>query len=270
MAGSKTVDAPTVQLRALDVGPLWARKGPHPIGPTHPRSQRGPALLWPCLSCLMTPKNEWVLPIETKILEPSAYLPHFPRSKYRKEDTFCNRSFWKSRDMCGFAKSLPISLQPTLRWGRHLSSLWEYRLAFPCSFRVRSSLNQAISPLWNPMCAHSDSSFPAIGFCLNGFLWYRVSSLSFQVIEIQASFSTQGPLRLESGPSGPTRIASPSLLPWIKHLVSPLPNPSSLRVLRFLQWVPVCIRARKTCVHVCVLTPQCNCWLLVLCFACFT
>lgn len=73
--------------------------------------------------------------------------------------------------MGGFAKVLPISLQPTLGRERHtFSRLWERRPFLVAPAGIGSVLNQAVSFLWSPVCVHNKSSFPPIGFCLNGCL----------------------------------------------------------------------------------------------------
>lgn len=145
----------------------------------------------------------------------------FPRTHF-----VVNRSSWKSRNMGGFAKILLVSLQLTLGWERHLLQVMgtQTQPSLVASGGIGSVLNQAISFLWNPMCAHNKGSFPPIGFCLNGFLWYGLSSA------LICSYLNPGILLnskftlLESGPTGPTLMAFPPscLRLSIKYLGFPI------------------------------------------------
>lgn len=56
------------------------------------------------------------------------------------------------------------------------SRLWERRPFLVAPAGIGSVLNQAVSFLWSPVCVHKKSSFPPIGFCLNGCLWYGMCS----------------------------------------------------------------------------------------------
>lgn len=136
-------------------------------------------------------KNEWALPKKVPEHLSQVPAPHLLLDLYtlkhkqeHKESPFGSP---RTHLVIEVSRSLRMWIVLLKSYRFHCSQPWLEKDALqvvgtqaqPClvaSGGIGRVLNQAISFLWNPMCAHNTSSFPPIGFCLNSFLWYGMSS----------------------------------------------------------------------------------------------
>lgn len=127
---------------------------------------------------------------------------------------------------------------------------------FPCHFKRHRKYPKSGNFLsGEPMCAHNKGSFPPIGFCLNGFLWYRLSSAltcSYLNLGILLNSKTQNALYWSQAQLAQLwRFLPPSCLRLgIKSLGFPIQR-------GVVPGLSIGFCSVHLCVCVCVWTPQC-------------
>lgn len=237
VAGNRSDDAIIVHARDLKVKPPWANH------------RASPLMVWlstdtsdPCREVALhdwqlhgngswTLSNRWNLwrqkDVQAKcLLSIICIQPQIQQNKYLSNCPWCSQDT-VCKDVSGsigmwvdLLNMLPISSQLSAGWGHHV---WTVSTgpAFPGQLgRQQKLLNQATSYPRSLMCIHNRSSFPPIGFCWSGFLWYGMNSTPIHWYLLQCilnsgkAYSNRNHIQLAH-----LGLASPFSLFYVKHHV---------------------------------------------------